>query len=95
MLECLNSGFNLPEHLLSVLELSFIVLYFFLFHVSLSDLFLQLLVVFFSTFKAQLEGVDLLSLVLDPFLEVCYFYRFLVDLLDVQILVSMFFVHFG
>ena len=78
-LELVNPNLNLLQQLLSVFELSFIVLYFFLFHVSLADLFLKVFVVLFATLKTQLQGLYLLPLVFDPLLEVSDFNCFLVD----------------
>lgn len=79
-LESMNSGFNLLQQFLSVFELPFVVLHFLFLHVCLPDLLLEVFVVPFPAFEAQLQGVYLLSLVLDSLLEVGYLYGLLVDL---------------
>jgi hypothetical protein len=69
------------------------VLNLFLFHIDLTYPILKFLDILIFFIDVQLEGIDFRSMDLDAFLEVADLYGLVVDLLDVEIFVSLVFLH--
>ena len=95
LLEYLGAAFQFLQQLVELFELELVRFYFFLLHVHLRQLFLQLIddAIFFV--EVYLEGGYFRPVVFHFFVEIVYLDLFAVDLLHKQVLVLLVLLYLG